>query len=63
MKELWLARDEDGEIYLYITKPFKNLLGHQWTLAETFSSMPTDWFPEVQWSDEEPTKVKLEIIK
>ena len=25
--------------------------------------LPENWFPEVQWSDDEPTKVKLEIVK
>ena len=25
--------------------------------------LPENWFPEVQWSDDEPTKVKLVIDK
>ena len=61
--ELWAGRDKDGKLYLYERKPLK--IGTVW--AEF--SFPVGFclrldkalFPEIQWSDEEPTKVKLTI--
>lgn len=63
MKEMWLARDKDGELYLYEKKPFKDELAEQWTLGGYCEFMPKNFFQEVQWTDEEPTKVKLVIDK
>ena len=66
MEEMWLARDKDGYLYLYIgKKPIKGC--RQWTLekigtADEMIPLSGDLFPEVQWSDEEPTMVKLEIV-
>lgn len=64
---MWLARDKDDNLYLYIgKKPIKEY--RQWELEEIGTAdgiipLSADLFPEVQWSDEEPTKVKLEIEK
>lgn len=63
MEEMWLARDKDGELYLYEKKPFKDELAEQWTLGGDCEFMPKNFFQEVQWTDEEPTKVKLVIDK
>ena len=62
-KEIWLARDKDGGLIMYENKPFKDKRAEQWTLGGQWVFLPDDWFPEVQWSDEEPTKVKLVIEK
>ena len=61
MKELWLARDSDNFLYLYVgTKPDKN--DFIWnSLSADVIRLDSSLFPEVQWSDEEPTKVKLVI--
>ena len=61
--KIWLARDKDGDLAMYENKPFKDKLADQWTFGGWFEILPEDWFPEVQWSDEEPTKVKLIIDK
>ena len=67
MKEIgaWLARDKDGELYLYKDKPFRG--SEQWrenpVLITGLIELRKEWFPEVQWSDEEPTKVKITIEK
>ena len=63
--ELWIARDEDGGIYLYSKKPIKYKYGWYSPNSNAMYSMrlEDDSFPEVQWSDEEPTKVKLVIEK
>lgn len=62
-QEMWLARDKDGDLAMYELKPFKNKLAEQWTLGGRWSLLRDNWFPEVQWSDEEPTKVKLVFDK
>ena len=61
--EVWLARDEDESLYLYYgQKPVKGLYG--WFNGTTdYCDIKKSLFPEVQWSDDEPTKVKLEIVK
>ena len=64
MKELWLARDKSGSLFLFIgDKPIKE--DKEWMpLGESDSvCLNKDIFPEVQWSDSEPTKVKLVIDK
>ena len=59
----WISRDKDGDLVMYEDKPFKDKLAGQWAFGGWFEVLPKDWFPEVQWSDEEPTKVKLIIDK
>lgn len=61
--ELWIARDEDGGIYLYSDKPRKYESGWYSPVYNVMNSLclEDDSFPEVQWSDSEPTKVKLTI--
>ena len=61
MEAMWVARDNDGELIMYEREPLKDKLAEQWTLGGWFGFLPENLFPEVQWSDEEPTKVKLVI--
>lgn len=65
MEELWLARDTDGNIYLYKNKPRKGQ--SMWIVQGDhigfFLRLDDESFPKIQWSDEEPTKVKLVIDK
>ena len=65
MKEqkMWLARDKDDMLLLYTgEKPYKN--ARYWYSNDCFFfRIPRHLYPEVQWSDEEPTKVKLIIEK
>lgn len=65
MKEIeaWAARDENGMLCLYIEKPRK--WDNQWhsDYASSIGILDFECFPEVQWSDVEPTKVKLVINK
>ena len=62
-QEMWIARDEDGLLYLfYGRKPVKTV--HSWyNWSKDYYEIKSSLLPEVQWSDEEPTKVKLEIVK
>ena len=64
--EAWVARDEDGSLFLYIVKPRKSQ--SKWMpdgssdLIELIE-LSRELFPEVKWEDEEPTKVKIIIDK
>ena len=59
--ESWAARDMDGKLFLYRDKPIKDKF--VWYSPGFSLVLASASFPEVQWSDEEPTKVKLEIVK
>ena len=64
MARMWLARDKNNDLYLFIgiEKPKKE--GEQWIwICSEIIKMDNNLFPEVQWNDEEPTKVKLIIEK
>ena len=63
MEEMWLARDKSGCLYLYKGKPIKYSTYWRRPLPKDMIRLDNSLFPEVQWSDEEPTKVKLEIVK
>ena len=62
--EAWAARDEDGMLYLYLREPQK--VKGQWSapdLGNDYIKLGSKLFPEIKWSDEEPTKVKIIIEK
>ena len=63
-QEMWLARDENGALYFHgISKPKKDTGEGMWISDNYNPCLIPDSFPEVKWSDDEPTKVKLEIVK
>ena len=63
-EEMWLARDENENLHLHDTKPRKDTRRGMWISLELCHYLIyPDKFPEVQWSDNEPTKVKLTIEK
>ena len=61
--EAWVSRDKDGGIAMSENKSFKDERAELWTCGGQYVYLPDNWFPEVQWSDNEPTKVKLVIEK
>ena len=63
MEEMWLARDKDGLLYMFFDeKPVKGI--QTWyNRTAGCRKIGTSLFPEVKWSDADPTKVKLEIVK
>lgn len=68
MGEMWLARSKYGSLILFIGSkaPIKYESEGLWHCAKSDTygiSLPSKLFPEVQWSDKEPTKVKLIINK
>ena len=65
MEEMWLTRDENDTLTLWRIKPKKHVKSGYWNNPSDIYEAILDkrLFPEVKWSDEEPTKVKLVIEK
>ena len=61
--EMWLARDKNNTLRLFIgEKPEKKLF--LWiSVYADYIEIDSRLFPEVKWSDDEPTKVKPIIEK
>ena len=59
--ESWAARDMDGKLFLYRDKPLKDLT--VWYSPGFSLVLASASFPEIKWSDDEPTKVKITIEK
>ena len=59
--ELWAARDKDGKLFLYRLKPLKDLT--VWYSPVFSLALASASFPEIKWSDDEPTKVSITIKK
>lgn len=54
--------DEDGSLYMYPDKPKKR--SYNWYANKVgYLKLNDSLFPEVQWSDEEPTEITLTIKK
>ena len=65
MEEMWLARDKNGELFIFVddAPPVKKSSKWVGKLFSTIVEIPRWHFREVKWSDEEPIKVKLVINK
>ena len=60
---MYVARDKDGILGIYINKPVKAI--DSWsplTADEDYCVIKTDLFPEVKWEDEEPRELVLKPI-
>lgn len=56
----WVARDEDGMLYMYTDKPKKRSVF--WHAPKVgYVKLDDSLFTEVQWSDEEPKGIELSI--
>ena len=63
-QEMWLTRNMDKSLYLSVgDKPIKQISMWSISVQADFVVLDSCLFPEVKWSDEEPTKVKLVIEK
>ena len=60
-QEMWLARDKNNILWLFIGEKPKKEKNGWFNTSNHYKIMYWKLFPEVQWSDEEPTKVKLVI--
>lgn len=58
-KVQWVARDNDGKLFAYATKPFRNMIGYWYSASpESMSridNLSTAEFAPVKWEDDEPT--------
>lgn len=54
---MWIARDEDGELFCYAVKPYKD--SGFWIGGNNNIQLPDNWFPKVKWEDEEPRELIL----
>lgn len=60
----WIARDGNGSLYLYCYEPIKYNSVESWFSVSTSYSVlriSDSLFPEIKWSDKEPTEVKVTI--
>ena len=58
----WVARDDDGSLYMYTAKPEKT--SDFWNASGVgYIKLDDSFFSEVQWSDEEPKEIKLSIME
>lgn len=61
--ERWLARDKDGTLCLFFGEPPKKGEALWDDFYGYYTEIDGSLFPEVKWSDDEPTKVRLVIEK
>ena len=60
--KLWIARDEDGDIYLYKNKPYLKAEGI-WTCSDQeYFYLDEESFPEVTFENS-PQEVEIKLIK
>lgn len=58
----WIARDENGMLFLYLSKPKKFV--RKWipvASGRKFLQLDEELFPEVKFEEEEATEVKFTI--
>ena len=60
---MWVARDEDEQLFLFRTKPKKDIKNGVWISPDLDYyelEFSYKWmFKNVKWSDKEPTKINL----
>lgn len=59
--DLWVARDMECGLWAHEEKPEK--LSNIWISENNCYHIGNDLFPEVQWKDEEPTLIRIDLIK
>ena len=58
--EAWVARDDDGSLYMYTAKPKK--MRDNWYAAKVgYVKLDDRLFHDVQWSDGEPKEIRISI--
>lgn len=58
---LYLTRDEDGDLYLSTSLPYKSEIDGTWVTNTPDPQYELDnyLFPEVKWGDPEPTRLYI----
>lgn len=64
--KVWIARDEDGKLYIYFIHPVKRKM--EWRLLDFHNEdgvgakrIDSDPFPSVKWEDKEPTEAYITL--
>lgn len=57
--KVWLARDENGELWLYQSIP--NRYDDEWFCKGSCCKMDSSKFPSVKWEDDEPTEAYITL--
>ena len=62
--KVWIARDKDGDLFIYSSAPFKGeyIWSPQSTNINTMESK-SDKFPTVKWEDDEPTEAYITLAE
>lgn len=62
--KVWIARDEDGELYAYFSHPFKvkNVWRPLYDYIDAIKLERSN-FPSVKWEDEEPTEAYITLAE
>lgn len=55
----YIARDEDGSLWLYDIKPKKEKNLGWWDISTRFIELDSNSYLEVKWTDEEATEVEI----
>ena len=58
--EGYIARDEDGELYIYANEPLKEKVG--WSYDADYLILNSEYFPFIKWEDESPWSIE-ELLK
>ena len=68
--KVWIARDEDGILYLYFIHPLKSKSKREWRLPGFVNEdgvgekrIDSNLFPSVKWEDEEPTEAYITLAE
>ena len=57
----WVARDENGMLFLYLAPPRKYQSKWRPNIRADYLGINRELFPEVKWEDEEPTEISITI--
>ena len=60
--KMWIARDKDGELYIYNKKPQRNIDKWGAVSISNFFKIPKTWFPTITW-ETDPKIAKLKLKK
>lgn len=60
--KFWIARDEDGLLYLYMKKPYLITHTHYFDNEYLIGEIDKDLFPEVTFKNS-PKEVELKLVK
>lgn len=63
---MWAARDENGKLAVYNSKPDRYEKMRVWMPHDRYDNyiyVSSDLFPSVKWEDAEPTEVVLTLKK